>query len=445
METAGIRRKAWKCMSRRRRYFNSKKSPPADFWWVFIILLSIVAVLMPITLKYSIAFTFTLSIFGVLFVIGGILTVKHFGNRQKVYIVPKMSKMAEKRAKHVKKRFTASILAEFLKMGVSTRYGTALPSVSLWIADDLDTGSVYIENLGVYGKLENSQVLPSLSGILPRPYEVVASEMVKGGAFVRFAFEDAETSHRFIVKNNDLRPFVSSDVHSLRLANDLVWNLRKVPHASIIGRTGSGKTMFTGGYLAKLASLQGWEVIYASAKPDRFTKKFDGPTKPEQITIKAEQLVEIMQERLTQIQAVGVDDYGDIEGMNDIVFFIDEIGHLNALLSDDKKLKARFESALKSLSFTGRSAGIHLIGVSQYATIEAFLPSSVRGNMKDCVIMLGGSASSGEERKFLIPGFSDLPQRSYQQGEGIALVLCAGNKWTTPHFYETPLFEFSTN
>ena len=245
----------------------------------------------------------------------------------------------------------------------------------------------------------------------------------------------------FIFKNNDLRPFVSDDVHSLRLADDLVWNARKVPHASIIGRTGSGKTMFTGGYLANLASLQGWEVIYVSAKPDRFTKKFDGPTTPEQITIKAEQLVEIMQERLSQIQAIVVDDYGDIEGMNDIVFFIDEIGHLNALLSDNKKLKIRFENAMKSLSFTGRSAGIHLIGVSQFATIEAFFQSAVRGNMKDCVIMLGGSANSGEERKFLIPGYSDFAQRSYSLGEGVALVLGAGKKWEKPHYFATPFFE----
>lgn len=442
MGTAGIRLKAWKRMSRRRRrYFNSKKSPPADFWWVFIVLLLIVVALMPITLKNSIAGPFTLSIFGVLFTIGGILTVKHFGDRQKIYVMPKMCKMAKRRARKIQKNFTDSILAEYLKMGVSTRYGIALPGVSVWVADDLDSGSVYIENLGAYGKLENSQVLASLSGILPSPYEVVISDMVKGGAFVRFGFEDAETSHRFIVKNNDLRPFISRDVHSLRLADDLVWNARKVPHASIIGRTGSGKTMFSGGYLAEIAKLQGWKVIYASAKPDRFTKKFDGPTTPEQITIKAEQLVEIMQERLTRIQELGVDDYGDIEGMNDIVFFIDEIGHLNALLSDNKKLKIRFENAMKSLSFTGRSAGIHLIGVSQFATIEAFFPSAVRGNMKDCVIMLGGSANSGEERKFLIPGYSDFAQRSYSLGEGVALVLGAGKKWEKPHYFATPFFE----
>lgn len=442
MGTVGIRLKAWKFMSRRRRrYFNSKKSPPADFWWVFIVLLLIVVALMPITLKNSIAGPFTLSIFGVLFMIGGILTVKHFGDRQKIYIVAEMSKMAKRRARKIQKNFKDSILAEYLKMGVSTRYGIALPGVSVWVADDLDSGSVYIENLGAYGKLENSQVLASLSGILPSPYEVVISDMVKGGAFVRFGFEDAETSHRFIVKNNDLRPFISRDVHSLRLADDLVWNARKVPHGSVIGRTGSGKSVFAGRYLANLASLQGWEVIYASAKPDRYTNQFGKVTTPEQITIKAEELVEIMQERLTRIQELGVDDYGDIEGMNDIVFFIDEIGHLNALLSDNKKLKIRFENAMKSLSFTGRSAGIHLIGVSQFATIEAFFPSAVRGNMKDCVIMLGGSANSGEERKFLIPGYSDFAQRSYSLGEGVALVLGAGKKWEKPHYFATPFFE----
>lgn len=380
---------------------------------------------------------------GALFLIVSLFTLVLYAisnyDRQRIYNVPNMGKTALKRARKIRKQFNPSNLAETLRVGINTKNGIKLPSVSIWISNDLDTGSLFFENLGSFEKLDRSKIIESISGILPSPYEAINGYMISSGAFMKFDFEDTTTSHRFVVSNHDLKPFISDDVHSLRLSDDLVWNARRVPHASIIGRSGSGKTMFSGGYMANIAFLQGWKVIYASAKPDQYTRKFKGPTTPEGITAVAEKLVLIMQKRLLKIQRNAVDDYGDIDKMRDIAFFIDEIGHLNAMIDSDKKLKARFEKAMKSLSFTGRSAGIHLIGVSQFATIEAFLSSPVRGNMKDCVIMLGGSANSGEERKFLMPGFNDLPKRDYKTGQGIAMVLEAGNKWKTPHYFETPL------
>lgn len=427
-------------MLRGRKYFNGKKRI-SDFWWILAILAFILTILLPITLTNAFTGTFNLFLFIIVSVPMMILIIVRIKDRQKVYHVPYMSKYALKRARHVKKLFKDSVLAENLRMGVLTRYGVMIPSISVWIAENLDTGALFVENIGAFEKLERLKLIESISGILSDPYECVSSSIVSGGDFVRFDFEDTKTSHRFIIKNNDLKLFLDNDVHSLRLSDDLIWNARKVPHASVIGRTGSGKTIFVGGYMAKLAYLQGWKVIYASVKPDKFTKEYHGPTTPEQITNMAEQLVKFMQRRLVRIQKAGVNDYGEIKGMHDVAFFIDEIGHLNALLSDNKKLKIRFENAMKSLSFTGRSAGIHLIGVSQFATIEAFFPSAVRGNMKDCVIMLGGSANSGEERKFLIPGYSDFAQRSYSLGEGVALVLGAGKKWEKPHYFATPFFE----
>lgn len=352
-----------------------------------------------------------------------------------------MSKRALKRSIKVRRKFNNSVIAEQLKMGIKKTNGVMIPSVSVWISDDLDNGALFIENLGAFEKLDKSQVLQSISGILPSPYEAVFSSLEIGGAFVKFDFEDSETSHRFIVRNNDLNPFINKkDVHSLRLADDLIWNARRVAHACCVGRSGSGKTFFVGGYMAALAHLQGWKVIYASAKPDRYTRIYDGPSTPEGITEEAEKIVKIMQSRLREIQMKNVNDYGDIDNMCDIAFFIDEIGHLNALLDVDKKLKLRFENALRSISFTGRSAGIHLIGVSQFATIEAFLPSAVRGNMKDAVFIIGNAANSGDDRRFLIPGYV-LPARNYTQGKGIAMVLESGRKWETPHYFEAPLFE----
>ena len=54
--------------------------------------------------------------------------------------------------------------------------------------------------------------------------------------------------------------------------------------------------------------------------------------------------------------------------------------------------------------------------------------------------MLGGAADSAEERKYMMPGFADMPKRSYSLGQGVARILYSGKKWEEPHFYETPLF-----
>ncbi|MBZ1521684.1 cell division protein FtsK, partial [Leuconostoc mesenteroides] len=77
---------------------------------------------------------------------------------------------------------------------------------------------------------------------------------------------------------------------------------------------------------------------------------------------------------------------------------------------------------------------------SQFASIESFLPNAVRVNMKEAVIMLGESANNNDEKRFMIPGFTEKVDRHYAAGEGIAMVSTAGKKWTSPHFFETPLF-----
>lgn len=427
-------------MLRLRKYFNSSPNI-TDYWWLFCLLSVLTILFHYITLNVPILSLLSLACAFVFIAFTITLVVFKLSDRQKVYIVPKMSKTALKRAIKVRKKFNKSVIAEHLKMGITKRNGVMLPSISVWVSEKLDNGAVFIENLGSFEKLDKTLILQSISGILPSPYEAVSSSLEIGGSFVRFNFEDSETSHRFIIKNRDLKPFINKkDVHSLRLADDLIWNARKVPHASCIGRSGSGKTMFVGGYMAAVAHLQGWKVVYGSAKPDRYTRIYDGPTTPQLITEEAERLVEIMKSRLKKIQMENVDDYGDIDDMCDIAFFIDEIGHLNAMLESDKKLKLRFENAIKSLSFTGRSSGIHMCAISQGSTIEAFLPSAVRGNMKDVVFIIGNAANSGDDRRLLIPGY-ELPNRNYKQGQGIAMVLDAGKKWETPHYFEAPLFE----
>lgn len=107
----------------------------------------------------------------------------------------------------------------------------------------------------------------------------------------------------------------------------------------------------------------------------------------------------------------------------------------------DKPLKKRWETAINKLSATGASTGIHIIAISQFATKEGFLPSLARVNCSDAVIMLGGAADSADERRYLMPGFTDIPKRSYDKGQGIARIVSSGKRWEEPHFFEAPWFE----
>lgn len=358
--------------------------------------------------------------------------------------IPKMNLKSSLVAKRIRYKITSRDVIENLKLSVLTKnHGYAMPVIKVYIDNDLTSGSIYIENFGQYEKLNRDVLDKSISGLLRgkfSKYSVTSQNISLGGNYLVFNFEDTKTSHRFYVHNNDLSPFLSSDKHSIRLSDDLTWDALKTPHMAIIARTGSGKTVFAGWYIARLARLQNWKVIYNSGKHDRMVDEFGGKSEPVEIVESAERLVSIMQERLFQIQKSSKDDYSQMSGMVDIIAIFDEIGFLNAQLESDKKLKMRWETAMRSLAMIGRSTGIHLVGISQFASIESFLPNAVRVNMKEAVIMLGESANNNDEKRFMIPGFTEKGDRHYAVGEGIAMVSTAGKKWTSPHFFETPLF-----
>lgn len=197
--------------------------------------------------------------------------------------------------------------------------------------------------------------------------------------------------------------------------------------------------MLAGRYLAQLMSIQGWAVDYNSAKPDIYVKKYNGKSDVEDIVERCEYWVSIMESRLKFINEAGKEKYLDIDNMTDVAVFFDEIGNLNAGLESDRSLKSRWVKSINKLAATGGSAGIHIIAISQYATIEAFLPGLARVNCSDCVIMLGGSANSPDERRFLVPG-SDIPSRKYGKGQGLARFVTSGSRWENLHYFEAPYF-----
>lgn len=388
-------------------------------------------------------------IFGVISALALVLFFLCYRRREEIstFDIPEMNKSANRLARRIHRLFTDKQVTDVLKLSNSTRYGDEMPQIYVWVDENGTTGYVAIENIGNYERMDREKYEQKLSGIVGGKYKrfaVVSSELTEGDTYMLFYFEDTLTSNRFHVKNeaDGLEEFVSEDVHAIRLAKDLTIHFDIVPHLSIIARTRSGKSVLAGRYMAALMKLQGWIVSYNSAKVDRYVKEYNGKSTPREIVEIAESWVEEMKRRLAEIESAGYEKYLDMNDMTDVAFFIDELANLNAELEVDKKLKKRWETAINKLTSSGASAGIHVIAISQFATKEAFLPSTARVNCSDAVIMLAGAADSGDERRYLMSGFADLPKRGYPKATGLVrIAYSSGKKWEKPHYYEAPYFD----
>lgn len=366
--------------------------------------------------------------------------------------VSQMSKKSSHHARKIRRLLNDKQITDVLNLSNKTRYGYEMPEIHVYIEDSLIDGFIAIENIANWERANREKFEQRVSGILSGKYQkyaVINSELTAGDSFILFYFEDTLTSQRLIMKDtiSSLTNFISDDKHAMKLSKNLVWHSDITAHLSIIARTRAGKSVFAGRYMARLMLLQGWIVEYNSAKYDRYAKEFNGQSDPIKIVERAEYWCSVMDKRLEEINNAEKEKYLEMDSMPDIGLFFDELGNLNASLeSIDKtartiKVCSRWTTAINRLSATGASAGIHIIAISQFATKEGFLPSLARVNCSDAVIMLGGAADSPEERKYLMTGFSDMPKRSYGQGQGVARIQGSGKKWEIPHFYETPWFE----
>lgn len=268
-------------------------------------------------------------------------------------------------------------------------------------------------------------------------FAVVSSTVSIDGTNFEFCLENVDKSYRFVVKNLDVLPFLSKDPNKIRLAKNLVWNTVATPMLAVVGRTRSGKTVFSE-YLLKIMKAQGWCIRYYSAKGDIYVKKFHGESDPQKIVEAIEYWVKVMEKRSKKITKAGAKDFQAL-GLRKIGIFVDELGLLNGKLSVDKKLEKRWITAITALMGAGASSGITVVALSQRGTKDFFLPSSALVNARDGVVMLGLSADSGDDRRALIPSF-EIEHRSYGAGQGLAMFVSSGKHWEQPSFYEAPYF-----
>lgn len=356
--------------------------------------------------------------------------------------IPKMSFKARCIAFLISRNFNWKNLRDVLKVGVKTYFGYELPNVFVYVKSSLSEGYVAIENFGDVTKLVQNNMIQNLSGLLSgrilSKYVFVSSDISRNGNYYIFYFEDAGISHRLIVKDSNINPYLSTNKHYLKLADDLIWKTDLTGHLSVIGRTRAGKSFFAYNYLIPLMKAQGWTVVYLSTKNDIYVRRLCGEHEPLKIVENLEWWIEVMKKREKIITSKGKSKYTEIDTLNDIAIFVDEIGDLNSCLADDKNLKSRWEKAINELTSRSASSGIHIIAMSQMATKESFLPSRARTNCSDAVIILGQAADNGEDRRYLMAGF-EIPHKTYLSGQGLARFTTSGKKWETPHFYETPL------
>lgn len=354
------------------------------------------------------------------------------------------SKRASRRSRQLLRLFDDKAIIDVLKFANKTKYGYEMPVVQVHVSDDLMSGFAAIENIGNFDKLDASKMEQKVSGRLSgkfQQYAVVSSELIQDDSFIKFYFEDVNVSHRLTLKLSEIEKYKLDDKHAIQLMDNLTLHFGSdVHHMAMTARTRSGKTVLAH-YMATMMKAQGWRVEYNSAKLDRVVKDFNGAHEPEAIVAHAEYWVTFMEKRLAKINKANKDKYTEIPGMRDVGIFFDELGNLNAAISDDKKLKARWNKAINKLTATGASAGCHVICISQYASIEGLgLPTLARANVADAVIMLGEAANQATERQFLMSGFADLPSRKYSVGQGLGhFTLIDG--WQSPHLFEAPFIK----
>ena len=446
-------------MSKYRRIIRKQGSKYQNHQIISVVLIIAICLSLALTFilynffKEYLLYSFILSIILLSLIIFCLVISLEHREQVSVLEIDKMSKEANKLANRINKLFNDKTITDVLKLSNSTRYGEEMPEIYVFIDISLKEGYIAIENISNFDRADRDKFEQKISGVLSgkyQKYSVVSSELTLDDSFILFYFEDSITSERLIIENTgDIKESVSECEHHIRLAKNLVWQCNITAHLSIIARTRAGKSVLAGEYMAKLMLLQNWIVEYNSAKYDRYVKEFNGKSDPIEIVERAEYWCSVMDNRLQEINNAGKDKYLDMKDMPNIAIFFDELGNLNASLESldktDKTIKitSRWITAINRLSATGASAGIHIIAISQFATKEGFLPSVARVNCSDAVIMLGGAADSPTERQYLMSGFADMPKRSYKKGQGLAKINGSGRKWeNSPHFYETPWFEY---
>lgn len=423
----------------RRYIFDDKLT--SNKWVFYLILVGLVAVVISNIVPFGLDIINKILLFiGMFFILISVIRLLKI-EWVRVAEVPEMGFKARFKAKKIRRNLTPDLLVNHLGLGQKYKKGHKLPFVAVYVAPDCLSGSIKIENVGDTSKLDRDALKTDISGAVLigsfSDFIIENSFFDNNKRWLTFNFENSNVDHNFHVKNNDFTPFLAENRHEIKLNDRLAWDSL---HLVVVGTSGSGKSKMLE-YITAIADLQGWRVSFNSAKPDVLTRRYagrwSGKSRPEEIVEVAEHFVELMNRRLKKIERLNVDNYLDTD-LNDYLIVFDEMLDFNATTSTDKDLKKRWESSIKKLSSKSRSAGFRLVLASQHGTITGLVPTDVRVNFSNAII-LGRSANIGTEREFTMPGYS-FDNAKYSTGEGLAY-FPDSEFYSEPKRYVTPWLE----
>lgn len=253
----------------------------------------------------------------------------------------------------------------------------------------------------------SSQVAAALQGpyknFIPVDFRVAANRR-----YVDYYCQDTSDNTFSPRSITDLAPQLPFEI---RLASDLVWDIRKNPHGLIAGNSGSGKTTEEIGILAQVFAKyrEGgtggiwiadakYELDFAFLPPEHLAFSPDEIVKMlDRLAIKTQERQKIATHYNHQAKTTGKTALD--AGLDPIFIFIEEVGALQARLKKmDAKLSKSFQASLQEIIYTGRSAGVTLILLAQQPNATV-IDTSIRDNTS-LHIMFGPGSDELRRRVF---------------------------------------------
>ncbi|KGH87576.1 hypothetical protein [Oenococcus oeni] len=357
-----------------------------------------------------------------------------------------------------------SVEEKTLKIGVElpNQRGYKLPGINVKAKfskeHQLESAYIDLEKMGQVEELKKQYFPENLSSSFSgRPFNNLNVTIVEdslSSKWIRFWIENTVDSRKITIDSK--QKLVLENNYQIPLMQNYFHNFHENNSLAIVGRTRSGKTMLVYYLVSILSSkLPAQNIFIATDKQDYlyslskllptgnyldlFNGKFDG----EVLFQMSQRLVGLMKKRqefIYENTSEPGSDYLSV-GLKDIYFFVDEIGNYsfpsNRKLDDKRTIKQAFNDNLKIIAKQGRSAGVHLILITQFASSEAF-DTDIRAQLTGR-ILLGNS--TGGERQFLFPT-EEIPDRAYGISKGIATFDGVKN-WQHPKYFEAPLIDHS--
>lgn len=218
------------------------------------------------------------------------------------------------------------------------------------------------------------------------------------------------------------------------LNSEVIWDVKRAPHALIAGGTGGGKSTFVQ-YIMLEFLKKGAEVYLLDPKrSDLFSfKQFfpDGRvgSTPGQIAKIMREVNERMNKRYEENNSIFQGNYLDY-GLRPIVVFFDEMA---AFMVEDKKIATEVQNYMKQIVMKGRQMGVFMILSTQKPDSDA-IPTAVRDQLGLRVVV--GQMQNSGLRMALGDFDEDLP--SVEMGIGRGLYYVDGLGWTAPRPYTAP-------